>query len=113
MDEEEKLKRQRKLGEEKEAERQEHEEKKFKEKSLKQYQHRLNTAIYAEEDQKIKEDKVLQHEIDLHNKNVTKHILQEQVSFCSFQTTEVIAMIAAMFDLKYCSKTYFHNFVDC
>ena len=72
------------MGEEKEAERQEHEEKKFKEKSLKQYQHRLNTAIYAEEDQKIKEDKVLQHEIDLHNKNVTKHILQEQVSILLF-----------------------------
>ena len=81
IDEEEKLRRQRKLGEEKEAERQEHEEKKFKEKSLKQYQHRLNTAIYAEEDQKIKEDKVLQHELDLHSKNVTKHVLQEQVSF--------------------------------
>ena len=80
MDEEEKLRRQRKLGEEKEAERQQHEEKKFQEKSLKQYQHRLNTAVYAEEDQKIKEDKVLQHEIDLHKKNVTKHILQEQVS---------------------------------
>ena len=80
IDEEEKLRRQRKLGEEKEAERQEHEENKFKEKSLKQYQHRLNTAIYAEEDQKIKEDKVLQHELDLHSKNVTKHVLQEQVS---------------------------------
>ena len=79
IDDEEKLRRQRKLGEEKEAERQEHEERKFKEKSLKQYQHRLNTAIYAEEDQKIKEDKVLQHELDLHSKNVTKHILQEQV----------------------------------
>ena len=79
-DEEEKLRRQRKLREEKEAEKQEHEEKKFKEKSLKQYQHRLNTAIYAEEDQKIKEDKILEHEIDIHSKNVTKHILQEQVS---------------------------------
>ena len=84
MDEEEKLRRQRKLGEEKEAERQQHEEKKFQEKSLKQYQNRLNTAIYAEEDQKIKEDKVLQHEIDLHKKNVTKHILQEQVSILLF-----------------------------
>ena len=88
IDEEEKLRRQRKLGEEKEAERQEHEEKKFKEKSLKQYQHRLNTAIYAEEDQKIKEDKVLQHELDLHSKNVTKHVLQEQVSL--FRTSMAI-----------------------
>lgn len=60
-------------------EKREHEERKFKEKSLRQYQHRLNTAIYAEEDQAIKEDKVLRHEIDLHSKNITKHILQEQV----------------------------------
>merc|ERR1712150_334093 len=79
VDDEERLRRQRKLGEEKEAERQEHEERKFKEKSLKQYQHRLNTAMYTEEDQRIKEDKVLAHEIDLHSKNVTKHILQEQI----------------------------------
>ena len=35
--------------------------------------------MYTEEDQRIKEDKVLAHEIDLHSKNVTKHILQEQV----------------------------------
>ena len=113
MDEEEKLRRQRKLGEEKEAERQEHEEKKFKEKSLKQYQHRLNTAIYAEEDQKIKEDKVLQHEIDLHNKNVTKHILQEQVSFLLFSNDCSDCNDCCNICLKDCSKTYFHNFVDC
>ena len=69
MDDEEKLRRQRKLAGEKESERQEHEERKFKEKSLKQYQHRLNTAIYAEEDQQIKEDKILQHELDMHSKN--------------------------------------------
>ena len=84
MDDEEKLRHQRKLAGEKEAERQEHEERKFKEKSLKQYQHRLNTAVYAEEDQKIKEDKILQHELDMHSKNVTKHILQEQVIILTY-----------------------------
>ena len=65
-------------------EKREHEERKFKEKSLRQYQHRLNTAIYAEEDQQIKEDKILRHEIDLHSKNITKHILQDQVELCLF-----------------------------
>ena len=67
-------------------EKREHEERKFKEKSLRQYQHRLNTAIYAEEDQQIKEDKILRHEIDLHSKNITKHILQEQVERSLFDT---------------------------
>ena len=78
-EDEEKLKRQRQLAAEKEAERQEKEEKKFKEKSLLAYQHRLNTAVYAEEAQKMKEDKIREHEINLFSKDVTKQILQNQV----------------------------------
>ena len=76
---EENLRRQRKLAAEKQSERNEKEEQKHNEKAMKQYQHRLNTAIYAETTQKMKEDKVLEHEIDLHRKNITKHMLQNQV----------------------------------
>ena len=79
QDDGEKLQRQRKLAAEREAEKNEKEERKHNEKAMKQYQHRLNTAIYAETTQQVKEDKVLEHERDLHRKNITKNMLQNQV----------------------------------